>query len=437
MKKMLFALVALLTMSASASAMSYEQARREALFLTDKMAYELNLTDAQYEAAYEINLDYLMGVTSVNDVYGPYWERRNLDLSYILYSWQWDMFRAASYFLRPLYWSAGYWHFAIYARYPHRDYYYFGRPHFYATYRGGHSWHMNGGRSYYHGRSNTFRPALASNRQHSGMRDGFNRGDYRGGRLSSSTRVTSGHSRMDGNRSGQGINRPNRDIQGSRSLQGSRGLEGSRGLQGNRSNSGNFSGMRSTNPSRNFSNSPSQSRSANGLNGNSRTTTPSRSLSRGSSSSSRLEGSGLRSGSSSRLGGSGLGSGSTSRRALEGAGTSSSAGSRSYGSYGSGSSSRSLGGSSLGSSSSSSRLGGSDLGGSSSRRSLGGSSRSYSSGSFGGSSSSSSTRSFGGSSSGRSSGSFSGGGSRSMGSSSRGGGGGSSRGGGFSSGRHR
>ena len=436
MKKMLFALVALLTMSASASAMSYEQARREALFLTDKMAYELNLTDAQYEAAYEINLDYLMGVTSVNDVYGPYWERRNLDLSYILYSWQWDMFRAASYFLRPLYWSAGYWHFAIYARYPHRDYYYFGRPHFYATYRGGHSWHMNGGRSYYHGRSNTFRPALASNRQHSGMRDGFNRGDYRGGRLSSSTRVTSGHSRMDGNRSGQGINRPNRDIQGSRSLQGSRGLEGSRGLQGNRSNSGNFSGMRSTNPSRNFSNSPSQSRSANGLNDNSRTTTPSRSLSRGSSSSSRLEGSGLRSGSSSRLGGSGLGSGSTSRRALEGAGTSGSAGSRSYGSYGSGSSSRSLGGSSLGSGSSS-RLGGSDLGGSSSRRSLGGSSRSYSSGSFGGSSSSSSTRSFGGSSSGRSSGSFSGGGSRSMGSSSRGGGGGSSRGGGFSSGRHR
>ena len=105
MKKMLFALVALLTMSASASAMSYEQARREALFLTDKMAYELNLTDAQYEAAYEINLDYLMGVTSVNDVYGPYWERRNLDLSYILYSWQWDMFRAATYFLRPLYWS--------------------------------------------------------------------------------------------------------------------------------------------------------------------------------------------------------------------------------------------------------------------------------------------------------------------------------------------
>ena len=63
MKKLFFALM-MLTVTISANAMSYEQARREALFLTDKMAYELNLTDEQYEAAYEINLDYLMGVTS-------------------------------------------------------------------------------------------------------------------------------------------------------------------------------------------------------------------------------------------------------------------------------------------------------------------------------------------------------------------------------------
>ena len=61
MKKMLMTLMAMLTIAVSASAMSYEQARNEALFLTDKMAYELNLTDEQYEACYEINLDYLMG----------------------------------------------------------------------------------------------------------------------------------------------------------------------------------------------------------------------------------------------------------------------------------------------------------------------------------------------------------------------------------------
>ena len=57
MKKIIMTLVAMLTIAASGKAMSYEQARNEALFLTDKMAYELNLTDEQYEAAYEINLD--------------------------------------------------------------------------------------------------------------------------------------------------------------------------------------------------------------------------------------------------------------------------------------------------------------------------------------------------------------------------------------------
>ncbi len=63
MKKFILALVAMVTMTCTtASAMSYEQARSASSLLTDKMAYELNLTDDQYEAAYEVNLDYLMGV---------------------------------------------------------------------------------------------------------------------------------------------------------------------------------------------------------------------------------------------------------------------------------------------------------------------------------------------------------------------------------------
>ena len=190
MKKMMFTLIAMLAIAMHANAMSYEQARNEALFLTDKMAYELNLTDAQYEAAYEINLDYLMGVTSRDDVFGTYWERRNMDLRYILYSWQWEAFRAATYFYRPLYWHSGYWHFGIYARYPHRDYFYYGRPHFYVSYRGGHSWHMNGGRSYYEHRHDYYRPHRSS--AHVGMRDSWNRGDYRSSARgnSSSTRIT-------------------------------------------------------------------------------------------------------------------------------------------------------------------------------------------------------------------------------------------------------
>lgn len=177
MKKFILALIAMVTMTVtSASAMSYEQARQQALFLTDKMAYELNLTDDQYEAAYETNLDYLMSVNTVDDLYGVYWRQRNLDLSYILLDWQYRSFLNATYFYRPLYWNAGYWHFGIYARYPHRNYYFFGRPHFYTSYCGGHSWRMNGGRSWYNGRH--FGGSRPGGQPRMGMRDGFDRGDF-------------------------------------------------------------------------------------------------------------------------------------------------------------------------------------------------------------------------------------------------------------------
>lgn len=179
MKKLMIILTAVFALATSANAMSYEQARQQALFLTDKMAYELNLTEDQYEAAYEINLDYLMGVNSYDDVYGTYWTHRNLDMSYVLFDWQYRAFCAASYFYRPIYWNAGYWHFAIYARYPRRDYFYFGRPHFWHSYRGGHSWHYNGGHSWYHGRR--FGEPGRPGGRHFGMQDGHRRGDYRNG----------------------------------------------------------------------------------------------------------------------------------------------------------------------------------------------------------------------------------------------------------------
>ena len=229
-KRLMIVVVAMLTMTATSHAMSYEQARNEALFLTDKMAYELNLTDEQYEAAYEINLDYLMGVTSYDDVYGNYWERRNMDLSYILLDWQWEAFRAATYFYRPLYWRDGFWHFGIYARYPHRDYFYFGRPVFYASYRGGHAWHVVGGHGYYYGRRDHFRPIPG--RSHFGMLDRWNRGDYRnhhhmnrdngrdshfGGNRNSSTRTTvNGRHNTDYNRGVQ-THRNNGSLGGYRS----------------------------------------------------------------------------------------------------------------------------------------------------------------------------------------------------------------------------
>ena len=191
MRRLFIALTMLVTMTMTTNAMSYEQARQQALFLTDKMAYELNLTEEQYEAAYEVNLDYLMSVNTQADLYGAYWTQRNLDLSYILFDWQYQAYLAASYFYRPLYWEAGYWHFGIYARYPYRDYFYFGRPHFWTVYRGGHSWRMNGGRSWYHGRS--FGPRGGG--RHHGMRDRFDHGDYGRGH---------GNGGFDHNRGGNG-----------------------------------------------------------------------------------------------------------------------------------------------------------------------------------------------------------------------------------------
>ena len=182
MKKIIMIMVTLLAIATTTKAMTYAQAREQALFLTDKMAYELNLTEEQYEAAYEINFDYLMQIRGTGNVYAAPWRQRNIDLSYILYDWQYAAYEAASYFFRPVFWNDGYWHFSIYSHYPHRTHFYFPRPAAYVSYRGTHSWHRNSGRSWYVNRVNHYRPAISDRRTHSGMRDGRrNNGNYRRG----------------------------------------------------------------------------------------------------------------------------------------------------------------------------------------------------------------------------------------------------------------
>ena len=135
MKKMLF-MAMLMVMTITANAMSYNVAKHEALFLSDKMAYELNLTPAQYEAVYEINLDYLMSLNGYADVFGIWWNRRNADLRYVLDAWQYDKFVNLVHFYRPVAWTAGGWTFAIYAHYD-RGRFYNARPGVFVTYRGG------------------------------------------------------------------------------------------------------------------------------------------------------------------------------------------------------------------------------------------------------------------------------------------------------------
>jgi hypothetical protein len=136
MKKMLV-MAMMMVMTISANAMSYTVAKNEALFLSDKTAYELHLTDAQYDAVYEINLDYLMSVNGAGDVFGTWWSRRNADLRYVLTAWQYDKYAALGYFYRPLNWERGSWVFNIYSHYTNRSHFYKARPTVFISYKGG------------------------------------------------------------------------------------------------------------------------------------------------------------------------------------------------------------------------------------------------------------------------------------------------------------
>jgi len=135
LKTMMMA-VALFAITATADAMSYTKAREYALFLTDKMAYELALYDDQYSACYEINLDYIMCIDSYSDIMGYYWQRRNTELSYVLTSAQYAQFIASEYFYRPVSYVGNRYVWSIYNRYP-RNRYYMAAPNVYKTYRGG------------------------------------------------------------------------------------------------------------------------------------------------------------------------------------------------------------------------------------------------------------------------------------------------------------
>ncbi|MBR6974866.1 MAG: hypothetical protein IKH80_09625 [Bacteroidaceae bacterium] len=146
MKKMMI-LVMMMTIAISAAAMPYNTARNEALYLSDKMAYELGLTATQYEAVYEINLDYLLNVDTRADVFGFWWDVRNRDLRYVLSTWQYDRFMASEWFYRPIIWGTGGWTFSIYTRYGVGRMF-FDRPAVFVTFKGGHS-HRGG--SFYAG----------------------------------------------------------------------------------------------------------------------------------------------------------------------------------------------------------------------------------------------------------------------------------------------
>lgn len=139
MKRVLLSLLVSFVFALGASAMGYREARERAWFLTDKMAYELNLSPAQYDRAYEINLDYFLHMRSPSDCSGHYWRYRDADLRCILFDWQYRRYCSLDYFFRPVRWHRSSWYFPVCSHYKH-NHYYFSRPQIYVTYRGG-RWH--------------------------------------------------------------------------------------------------------------------------------------------------------------------------------------------------------------------------------------------------------------------------------------------------------
>lgn len=167
MKRILMTIVAMATIAVSTQAMSYSQARAQALYLTDKMAYELYLSDDQYNACYEINLDYLMCVEVQSDIFGYYWNRRNLELEYVLSRSQYALYMTLEYFYRPISWYSGKFYFHIYDRY-YTKRFFRPAPTVYVTYKGGNRFYTQ---SPYKGRTFNGRDNVPHDRSNSSWRN--------------------------------------------------------------------------------------------------------------------------------------------------------------------------------------------------------------------------------------------------------------------------
>ena len=196
MKRILTLLAALMLSVAGASAISYDYAARQAYYLTDKMAYELNLTDSQYDRVYQINLDYFLKCSVEADINGYLWEYRNACLARVLFTAQWRIYNGLDFLLRPLRWRHNRWFFPMYEHY--------GRNHFYRpapppSYRGPRPGDMRPGGPRPGGPNHDMRPGRP--------RPDNNRNGYRGGsRPGGQPSGVGGNDRPGGQPSGVGGN---------------------------------------------------------------------------------------------------------------------------------------------------------------------------------------------------------------------------------------
>ena len=163
MKRIIFIFfAAMMSTAVCSAAMSNSKVRKETRFLTDKMAYELNLDTEQYNDVYEINYDFISGIRYLMDDvlrgeewaldrYYDYLDIRNDDLHWVLSSKQYSRFMQAAYCYRPVYVSGGRWSLRIYITYANHNHFYFPQPYHYRTYCGGH-YRTHYHDSYYRGR---------------------------------------------------------------------------------------------------------------------------------------------------------------------------------------------------------------------------------------------------------------------------------------------
>lgn len=168
-------------------ALSTSSIRNHARFISDRMAYELDLTPRQYDDIYEINFDFIYMVNRIMDdvVYGysdaieHYYDLlddRNDDLRYVLTASQYRRFLAASYFYRPIYTTGKTWSFRIYTIYRNHTFFYFDAPVHYKVYAGVHCRHHYGNTSYYSTRYDHFKNDRYND--HFRLKTHSNRNDY-------------------------------------------------------------------------------------------------------------------------------------------------------------------------------------------------------------------------------------------------------------------
>lgn len=228
MKTKAFLIALFTTVAVGSSAMTLSEVQDRALFLTDRMAYDLGLSTYQYDEVYQINYDYLYQVNYLLDdillgdsyatlQYRNLLEVRNNELRYVLYYDQWNSFSVVDYFFAPIVFAQRMWRFAIFSVDSRLNYFHFGRPHIYTSYRGGNYITFQRGRGFYAPKQFDNRRMLSTVHRNNNSSAHRNNGRQGNSTMNGSRTVNRGSSVGTGNNSRGGSSKVTTPSNGSRS----------------------------------------------------------------------------------------------------------------------------------------------------------------------------------------------------------------------------